>query len=209
MAPLHRRQFLALSAAFLLLPKALKAEGETPEAVIERLHSALTQAMSGEVAADFQARYDLLAPSLSATFDYDFMAEVAAGRFYKDFSAEEQTRYRQLFTEISIATAASRFGPAKNVGFSIVGRREASDGSIVVDTELKVGSKAPRAIGYLMRPTADGTSWRAVDLFYESTISELATKRSEYVSVLKQGGLAELEQRLQEKLASYRAGQAE
>lgn len=208
---LHRRQFvgglLGLSVLFQVVSSAA-AQTASPQAVIEALHAKLLEAMTGEVAADFQGRYDLLAPVLQATFDYGSMAEVAVGRFWKDFSVEEQARYSALFTEVAIAAAASRFGPAKNVVFSIIGEREGPQGTRLVETTLKPGNKEQRTIGYLMKPSEDGTSWRAIDLFYEGTISELATKRSEYVSVLKSGGLVELERLLGEKLAQYQTGGA-
>ncbi len=59
------------------------------------------------------------------------------------------------------------------------------------------------AINYLLK-TAEGR-WRVVDVFLDAKYSELAMKRSEYGSVIKNAGFDELIRRLDEKIAKLAA----
>lgn len=186
-------------AAFLSLPTAALA-GPTPEATVDTLNAGLLDAMS-QPESSYQVRFDRLDPLMQAAFDYDRMAEVAVGKYWTGFSEAERTRYLDLFTEISVAAAANRFRETSGVSFTTTGTRPGPQGTIMVDTALKVGQGEARQISYLMQETAG--DWRAIDVYYEGTVSELATKRSEYTSVIKMQGVQGLLAIMEKKLADY------
>jgi phospholipid transport system substrate-binding protein len=56
-----------------------------------------------------------------------------------------------------------------------------------VETTLTPKGAEPVVLNYLMRNTA-GDGWRIVDIFLTGTISELATRRSEFTAILKSDG---------------------
>lgn len=186
-------------ALFLALPVPALA-GPTPEATVDTLNAGLLDAMS-QPEGTYQARFDRLDPLMQAAFDYDHMAEVAVGKYWSGFSEAERARYLDLFTKISVAAAANRFRETSGVVFTTVGTRPGPSGTTMVDTTLKVGQGEQRQISYLMHETAG--DWRAIDLYYEGTVSELATKRSEYTSVIKMQGVEGLLAIMEKKLADY------
>jgi phospholipid transport system substrate-binding protein len=188
-----------LLGAFLSLPVAILA-GPTPEATVDTLNAGLLDAMK-QPEGGYQARFDRLDPLMQAAFDYDHMAQVAAGKYWSGFSEAERTRYLDLFTKISVAAAANRFRETSGVTFETTGTRPGPQGTTLVDTTLKVDQGQPRQITYLMRDS--GGNWRAIDVYYEGTVSELATKRSEYTSVIKMQGVEGLLVTLEKKLADY------
>jgi phospholipid transport system substrate-binding protein len=47
--------------------------------------------------------------------------------------------------------------------------------------------------------------WRIIDVFLKGTVSELATRRSEFTSVIRRGGAEALVQLLQKKTAELRS----
>lgn len=196
----------ALVLALALFPATAKAAADDASraavSVIETLNSGLQEAMNAPVGASFAERMALLQPMMSQAFDYPLMAKAAAGRYWSGFSDEEKGRYVRLFEEVSAAAAASRFQSKPGSAFTVTGVREAAEGRRFVETTLSVPGRAPMKIGYLLQSRPDGT-WKAVDLFYNGTISELATKRSEYTSVLRQEGLAGLLAKLTDKIAQY------
>ena len=71
----------------------------------------------------------------------------------------------------------------------------------MVDTQLQVAGGKPRTITYLLRDS--GGDWRAIDVYYEGAVSELATKRSEYTSVIKMQGVEALLAAMEKKLTDY------
>lgn len=190
-----------LLAAMLALPAPLLA-GPTPEATIETLNAGLLEAMSQPEGGGYQARFDRLNPLMQAAFDYPQMAQIAVGRYWSEFSEAERNRYLELFSDVSVAAAASRFRERPGVSFEVTGTRAGPQGGQLVDTLLTVGQGEPRKISYLLKEVSPG-DWRAVDVYYDGSISELATKRSEYTSVIKMQGAEALFATLEKKLASY------
>jgi phospholipid transport system substrate-binding protein len=55
-----------------------------------------------------------------------------------------------------------------------------------VNTRLIQNTGAPVVLNYLMR--SSGGDWKIVDVYLNGTISELATRRSEFAAILKSGG---------------------
>jgi len=202
---LLKSPLLLLLALLAISPaRAQDAETAAAVAVVQTLNDGLQAEMNGPVGASFEERYALLQPLMSQSFDYPYMARVAAGRYWAGFTPQEQAEYAQLFERVSIAAAASRFKSKPGSAFAIGGTREAQEGRRYVETTLTVPGRDPLKIAYLLQQDAAGT-WKAVDLFYNGTVSELATKRSEYTSVLKQEGLAVLLSKLAAKAAQYAA----
>jgi len=186
---------------FLAVPAAATQSGTTPEATVDTLNAGLLGAMT-EPAAGYQARFDRLSPLMQAAFNYDHMAQVAVGKYWSELSDDQRARYLKLFTDISVGAAANRFRERGGVELATTGTREGPQGTVLVETRLVVNKGEPRTISYLMRKGDDG-DWRAIDLFYNGTVSELATKRSEYTSVIKMQGIDGLFAVMEKKLAEY------
>jgi len=66
-----------------------------------------------------------------------------------------------------------------------------------VHTKLIQSNGEPVALNYLLRGSGD--SWKVVDVYLSGTISELATRRSEFEGILKSGGPSALIQRLRQQ----------
>jgi phospholipid transport system substrate-binding protein len=64
-------------------------------------------------------------------------------------------------------------------------------------------SGEPVPLDYVFTETSSG--WRAVDIYLQGTISELAIYRSEFASVLNREGYDGLIRRIEEKIARLRA----
>jgi len=175
--------------------------GPTPEATIDTLNAGLLAAMEAPDGS-YRERFERLDPLMQAAFDYDHMAQVAVGKYWNELSEADRTRYLTLFNEVSVAAAASRFRERGNVSLATTGTREGPQGTMLVDTQLVVNQGQPRQISYLLRDEGSG-DWRAIDVYYEGAVSELATKRSEYTSVIKMQGVEGLLAALEKKLESY------
>ena len=193
-----------VSVLFLLPFAAVRSAGEGPGAAVESLNAAILQALHSPAASDFKTRVAILRPLMVEAFDYPFMARIAAGRFWKDFSPEQQERYVMLFSDLAIDVAASRFKTQPSARLTVTGGRDGPRGTKLVETTLTLPDKTPRVISYLMRED-DNDRWRAIDIFFESRISELSTKRSEYTSALEREGIPAFLATLQNKHDSYRA----
>jgi phospholipid transport system substrate-binding protein len=180
------------------------ADGPVPP--VAALTDTLLETMRNAGDLGFDGRRDKLAPALRATFDFPFMARLAVGSHWAKLSDDERARFAELFGEMSIATFAARFDGYSGQTFEMGEPREGPRGTRLVPTKLvhPDSAKAPVTISYLMRETGEG--WQAVDVYLKGTYSELATKRSEYTSIIKRKGFDALVARIRNKIAELRAG---
>ncbi len=168
-----------------------------PAAVVAAVNEALIGAMREAGALAFQGRYDRLAQVLMAAFHFPVMARVAAGRHWRDLAPEQKARLAEAFARMSITTYAVRFNGYNGESFEVGETIEQPRGGALVRNRLFKSSGEAVAIDYLLRDF-DGR-WRIVDVFLDGIISEIATKHSEYNSILKDDGFDGLLARISAK----------
>ncbi len=72
------------------------------------------------------------------------------------------------------------------------------------DSRIVKADGTPVIIRYLMHES--GGTWLVADIYLDGTVSELATRRSEFSSILQQGGIATLIATLNRKADALGAG---
>ncbi len=182
---------------------AARAAEPTPTEVVERLNATLIEVMQEADALGFQGRYERLAPVLSATFDFPLMTRISAGRHWRALDEATRGRLVEAFGNISIATYAARFDGYGGERFEVLGAAPARRKTVLVRNHLVKSDGETVAIDYLLKATEG--RWRVVDVFLDGKYSELALKRSEYGSVIKNHGVATLIHRLDEKAVKLAA----
>ncbi|MFY7959413.1 MAG: ABC transporter substrate-binding protein [Elsteraceae bacterium] len=189
-----RRGVLALAVAAFPFLSLRAAEGDAAkaQAVVNRLHEALLAAMKSAAALKFQGRAEALAPVLTETFNLPLMARVAVGPGWKDLTEDQQRRFTDAFTRMTIATYANRFDGYAGESFETLPEAPAQQNGFMVQTRLnRTDGQPPVALNYLMRQEKEG-GYRIVDVYLSGAISELATRRSEYSTILKRDGVEKL-----------------
>ena len=187
---LSRGLLAAVVLTGLLLTGPARA-GETPAETVQTVNDALLHVMKNAEALGFQGRQAYLTPVLTETFDLPAMARLAAGRYWDRFDNDEKRNLVAYFTDLSISTFAARFDGYSGETWQIEGTSEAPRGGTIVENRLITGRGEIFAINYLMRQTESG-DWRIIDVYLDGNISELALRRSEFNSVLRNGGVDHL-----------------
>jgi phospholipid transport system substrate-binding protein len=189
----RRRALRALGA----LPGAMAAtafgaadEASIVTAPIRAFYDALLDVMRRARALGVHGRYDALAPVIRATFDLAAMTRISVGPRWNAIPPEQQAALIDGFTRMTIATYASRFDGYSGERFEVDPAVETRKTGSVVHTRLVQSNGEPMAINYLMRHSAPG--WEVVDVYLTGTISELATRRSEFSAILDAGGPTKL-----------------
>ncbi len=197
--------FLAAGLVLCLcwpLPPAAAAE-ETPRDIVRRLNAVLLEVMQQADELGFSGRYDRLAPVLSEAFNFPLMARISVGRHWRKLENSDRDRLVDAFGRMSIATFAARFDGYSGERFEVLGEKPAPRKAILVRNRLIKNDGEAVEINYLLKP-AQGR-WRVADVFLDAIYSELAMKRSEYGSVIKNLGFDELIRSLDEKIAELAA----
>ncbi len=198
---------LCLAAGLVLclcwpLPPAAAAE-EAPSDIVGRLNAVLLEVMQQADELGFSGRYDRLAPVLSEAFNFPMMARVSVGRHWRKLENSDRDRLVDAFGRMSIATFAARFDGYSGERFVVLGERPAPRKAILVRNRLIKNDGEAVPINYLLK--SEQGRWRVVDVFLDAKYSELAMKRSEYGSVIKNAGFDELIRALDEKIAKLAA----
>jgi phospholipid transport system substrate-binding protein len=194
MTPLHRRSILCgafgavlASALPVVTSAAFAAEPAAPEAVVRGFYDTLLQAMRQAKELGFAGRYKLLDPVIRKAFDLAAMTRISVGPQWRQIDPAVQAQLQSAFADWTIATYASQFNGFDGEVFAVGAVKDAASGDKLVETTLTPKGAEPVVLNYLMRNTA-GDGWRIVDIFLTGTISELATRRSEFTAILKSDG---------------------
>jgi phospholipid transport system substrate-binding protein len=179
---------------------AAQAGAAAPGATAEALYATLLKVMKGGPALGFSGRLKLIDPEVRRDYDLPLMTRLVVGPSWRGYAAADQNRLVEAFSDYSIAVYASRFKDFSGERFVVdPGATAQANGSVIVHTTLVPRDGEPVHLDYLMRNEPSG--WRIIDVFLSGTISELATRRSEYSSVLRDGGAEALVRLLRKKTA--------
>ncbi|MHC4816097.1 MAG: ABC transporter substrate-binding protein [Planctomycetota bacterium] len=178
---------------------ASPAAAETPAAPVQRVNAALLQVMTEAESLGYQGRVAALAPVMGAAFDFPLMARLSVGRHWKSLDKAQRERLTDLFAQLSIATFAARFDGYGGEVFRIIGEEPQLRGAVLVHNQLVKVTGEVVMINYLLRRNNDG--WRIVDVLLDGKFSELALRRSQYTSLLKNQGYDGLIETMAAKVA--------
>ncbi len=177
--------------------------GTPAESIIDQFHRSLIGVMTRASELGFQGRFQALSPEISRAFHVGVMARIVAGRHWKTFTNEQKSALVAAFGRMTTATYANRFDGYSGEQFRILGEVPSRRKSVVVKSEIVKSDGEAIAINYLMRRFKRG--WRVVDVQLKGAYSELATRRSEYSSILRRSGLPALLAEIDGKVAAYEA----
>lgn len=198
--PLRRlRQILCVTIAAIFLALPLRAEPPGPTAVVENLHNKLISTMQQAKELGYAGRREALTPILLASYDLRRMARVTVGRHWKAMADDQKDSLVESFTAMTLSNYALRFDGFSGEYFETLDTVETPHGHIIVQTHIVTADEKIR-IDYLLRKSDDG--WAIIDVFLKGTISELAARRSEYMSVIRDRGVDALISAVREKAAS-------
>ncbi|MBS0231968.1 MAG: ABC transporter substrate-binding protein [Proteobacteria bacterium] len=176
--------FFMISAA--VAPRAGAQAAEGPAPTINSLNATLLSTMKQARSLGVQGRYQALSPVLSKTYDTPLMARLAVGQSWASLQPDQQAAVIDGFRRMMIATYAKRFDGFSGESFQIVDISNRGTADKMVKTQIIQSNGKPVAINYLMRKS--GPEWKIVDVYLDGTISELASRRAEFSTILKSGG---------------------
>ena len=201
---LKRRTALLLFVllAFAVLPDGARATVGDAAETVRGFYDVLLSTMRDGPSLGAKGRYERLKPVVGRTFDLPYMARAVVGPAWANASAAEQQEMMDAFWRYVTATYADRFERFSGQQLQVLGE-QARAANVVVDSRIVKADGKPIVIKYLMH--RNGDDWRVVDVYLEGTISELATRRSEFASIVEHRGIdgliAILDQKAQEFIA--------
>ncbi len=191
----------------LLVAVPAGAVAATPEAApIEALDDALVATMkSGSAKAEFQTRYDALAPVVKTTFNLPVILQNSVGFRWPLGPPEQQQELALLFEQYIVASYVSGFSGYSGQRIEVLpAEKPLGDKKIVESQIVSTDGSAPVRLDYVM---AEGDAgWQVADVLLNGTISKVAVQSSEFRALVKEGDATALIAALKTKLATLSGG---
>jgi phospholipid transport system substrate-binding protein len=176
--------------------------GPNPQATVRNFYDVLLTTMRNGPALGQSGRYARLQPVVNTTFDLPLMARIAVGRSWDSFPPAQKQTVIEAFAHYVAATYADRFDSYSGEKLEITGERPYG-AEVIVQTKIIQANGEATTLNYLMRDNQG--SWQISDVYLDGTISQLATQRSEFNSILRREGVEGLVMALNRKVDLLRS----
>jgi phospholipid transport system substrate-binding protein len=167
-------------------PTARAAAADPAAAQVDAFDAALLSAMKAGKAAGVQGRYRALEPAVARAFDIPTMIRIAVGPTWSTIPPAQQQTLTEAFQRLTIASYAHNFDGYAGERFEVDPNVLTRGPDKVVQSKIIPPGAAPVVISYRMRQS--GGAWKIIDVFYNGSISQLTTRRSDFSATLAHGG---------------------
>src|SRR5262245_16002343 len=203
---LDSRLFIAIAAivaANLVVSIGLQAQPSSQAVThIQSYYQQLMPTIQQAGRLSVRERDKRFTPAITSAFDLPTMTRLAVGPTWQTFSSAQQAAVRDAFARFIIADYASQVKDYSGESFVVDPKTvpEPRGGGEIVKTKLLQPGGRTVSINYLVR------GGRVIDIYLNGTISDLATRRDEFASIIASGGAEGLIKRLYDRTQKLLAG---
>lgn len=171
-------------ALLLAFSTPVMAQTDPAQIKVQALDNGLLAIMKAK--GTEKSRAQSIAPVIDRAFDLPLMTRLAVGPSWTTIASNDQEALVAAFRRMTIAQYAANFDSWSGESFTIAPEVESRAGDKLVRTTLDAPGKDAIKISYRLR--ASGAEWKIIDVFYRNSISQIATRRSDFSSVLAKEG---------------------
>jgi phospholipid transport system substrate-binding protein len=193
---------LGLAFACLLgvaATRSVHADAPTPDAVVQGIADDLGKAIEGhqaELKSDHEKLIKVIDGILLPRFDIDYASILVLGKYARDSTPEQRTRFAKAFyNSIAHRYAEGLLNYTKGRVRVLPSKGELSEKRSIVRTEVVLDDGKTLAVDYAFRKTRDG-DWKAYDVIIEG-ISYITNYRNQVVAEIEKSSLDALIARLE------------
>ena len=176
-----------LAVAVALTAQVAVAQVADPAtSTVKTLQDGLLSIMHAGGKAGVAGRSKMIAPVIDNSFDIPLMTRLAVGPPWTGFSAGEKQDLVVGFRSLTIAQHAKNFDGFSGQHFEVTPQVQTRGTDKLVRTKLVSSKGSSESLNYRLRQS--GGKWKIIDVYYRNSISQLATRRSDFATVIKKGG---------------------
>jgi phospholipid transport system substrate-binding protein len=179
-------RFLILGWLVLVSPTPAGAAPSGPTEVVRNFYGVLLDIMQHAAALGPKGRYQKLEPVVRGTFDVPFMARLSIGPTWTRLTVEQKRRAAQAYSRYIAAIYATRFDDYAGEQLQVLGEQQIKHGTLI-KTHIIKSNGEPVSINYIVHD--NDIAWQIRDIYLSGSISELATRRSEFAAILRSSGI--------------------
>lgn len=177
---------LAAGLGISLLSYPVHAASASSGDTVQGLYDALLSTMKNGRILGESGRFAQLEPVILRSFDIASMARLAVGPSWASLTEAQCQQMAESFGRYISAIYADRFDSYAGQKLAVTGEQPAPSGVMVRSRIIKADGE-PVEVDYMMRRNGDG--WLISDIYLDGTISEVATRRSEFAAILRKDGV--------------------
>jgi phospholipid transport system substrate-binding protein len=181
--------FGLLLVGWLVVSPPIPAEAAPtsgPTEVVRNFYGVLLDVMQHADALGPRGRYQKLEPVVRNTFDVPFMARLSIGPTWAKLAPEQKRRTVEAYTRYIAAIYASRFDAYAGEQFQMLGQQPIKHGTLI-KTHIVKSNGEPVSINYVVHD--NDIAWQIRDIYLSGSISELATRRSDFAATVRSSGI--------------------
>jgi phospholipid transport system substrate-binding protein len=179
-----RRFVLVGWLVLFALPVGATSPGPTD--VVRHFYSQLLDVMQHASTLGAKGRFQKLEPIVLGLFDVPYMARLSIGPSWAKLSIDQKRRAAQAYGRYLTALYATRFDSYSGERFEVLGEQQIKHGTMV-KTRIVKSNGEPVSINFVLHD--NDIAWQARDVYLDSAISEVATRRSEFSAILRTSGI--------------------
>jgi phospholipid transport system substrate-binding protein len=182
---------VALAAGLSLGVLSSPGEAASPSGgdTVRGLYDALLSTMKAGPILGQTGRFTQLEPVILRSFDITSMARLAVGPSWASLNDAQRQQMTESFGRYISAVYADRFDSYNGQKLEVIGDQSVPFGVIVKSQIIKANGE-PVEVDYMMHSGSSG--WLISDIYVDGTISEVATRRSEFAGILRKDGVVGL-----------------
>ena len=185
-SPIWKAAALAAGVGLAMLSYPVHAAPASGADTVQGLYDALLGTMKNGRVLGQSGRFTQLEPVIRRSFDIPWMTRLSVGASWASLSEAQRQQVTESFGRYISAIYADRFDSYAGQKLQVTGEQPNPAG-VMVRSQIVKANGEPVNVDYMMRRNGDG--WLISDIYLDSAISEVATRRSEFAAILRADGV--------------------
>lgn len=169
--------------------------GETKlQEKLDLLHSSLSKISNEEINKE---NLSFVLKIIKETYDAKKMGKMIINYNWKNLSSYEQKEFVEVFEKFIAVNYLRRFSKIKRVDFKTQNIKKINENFRLVNISMALNTSEKIELGYLLHYTKK--NWLIFDVLVDGSISEIATRKSDFNNIINDQGFKKFISILKEK----------
>ena len=180
---------------FFLFPQLVSSSDQEIFITLDKLHKTIKEISEKKVDKN---NMNYISQIVSDTYDIKKMSKIILGNSWTLSNPSERERFIKVFNSYISSNYIDRFQNKKEFDYQYRGIDSLGENYRIAYTIFKFGKKERLKINYML--IKNQNKWLIFDILLNGSISEIATKKSEFKETLSNGGINSLISLISKKL---------
>ena len=172
---------------FFLFPGLVFSSNQEIIDTLDKLHTSIKEISEKKIDKNNINYFDRI---ISNTYDIKKMSKIILGKFWSESKAHDKAKFVEKFTLYISSNYINRFKDKKDFNYEYEDIDKIGENYRLAHTIFKFGETEKLKVNYMLIKKDD--KWFIFDVLLNGSISEIATKKSEFHETLNNGGITSL-----------------